>query len=198
MDVHDSIDPLLLWFEPTGAPNEYFVRVRYDSHRPSTVEQPLLLSFPSTAKLPAPSPHYFALHAACCRIVFFSGAADHLDKVEGDFDKFKKRPVFSGFAWSVGCCIPRVEVWPRGEFESGVNTSPLRFPVPRAQVCGNSGDLRNGWLPWIAFPPSRAKMMWNQSTTPAGTHSRPVDHRPAPAPCLEVNVPGPTPPMSRR
>ncbi|KAJ7109804.1 hypothetical protein C8R44DRAFT_743178 [Mycena epipterygia] len=136
--THDQIDLLQLWFEPTGIPDEHFVRVRLETHRPSrlvpTIQPNPILSypepvtkikFPSTPDLPAPSPHYLALHAACCRIAVLSGAADHLDQVQRDFDDFKRDLSFQvshealdamsramkfghTMTWGEPSCLPRV------------------------------------------------------------------------------------------
>jgi hypothetical protein len=59
-----------------------------------TMEHVMKVTFPSTVELPAPSPHYLALHAACCRIAHLSGAADHYEKVERDLDEFKTMAAF--------------------------------------------------------------------------------------------------------
>ncbi|KAJ7707787.1 hypothetical protein B0H17DRAFT_1034033 [Mycena rosella] len=97
---HDLMDTLQLWFEPTGTPDEYHVRVRKNMERPVRVlagghrQRVMTVNFPSTSELPAPSPHHLALHAACCRIAHLSGAADHLERVGRDFDNFKGVPYF--------------------------------------------------------------------------------------------------------
>ncbi|KAJ6503237.1 hypothetical protein C8R47DRAFT_1007238 [Mycena vitilis] len=102
-DDHDSIDKLLLWFEATGSLNEYKVCVRKQKQRPlRPVDPPTLyyirpvdkVTFFGTAELPAPSPRYLALHAACCRIAHLSGAADHWDSVERDLEHFRGAPAF--------------------------------------------------------------------------------------------------------
>ncbi|KAJ7459031.1 hypothetical protein B0H11DRAFT_2199258 [Mycena galericulata] len=97
MNEHDAMDSLQLWFEPTGVLNEYTVHVRNESYRPmrpSYTDQYKFVdvekvTFISTPELPAPSPQYLALHAACCRISALSGAGDHISKVDRDFDDLK-------------------------------------------------------------------------------------------------------------
>ncbi|KAJ7109064.1 hypothetical protein C8R43DRAFT_962637 [Mycena crocata] len=89
-DIHDEIDSLRLWFEPTGPPNEYTVHVHSESVRPARATHTRLVdvhtvTFHSTPQLSAPSPGYLALHAACCRVAGLSGAASHLEKIEREF-----------------------------------------------------------------------------------------------------------------
>ncbi|KAJ7250576.1 hypothetical protein C8J57DRAFT_1723364 [Mycena rebaudengoi] len=99
-EIHHKFDLLLLWFEPTENPNEYNVCLRRTLSRPTryigwmTMEHVMKVTFPSTAELPAPSPHYLALHAACCRIAHLSDAADHYEKVERDLNEFKTMAAF--------------------------------------------------------------------------------------------------------
>ncbi|KAJ6460399.1 hypothetical protein C8R47DRAFT_1027785 [Mycena vitilis] len=102
-DDHDSMDKLLLWFEATGALNEYDICLRDEGEWPQRpVDPPSLhvfqavrrVTFRGTPELPAPSPRYLALHAACCRIAHLSGAADHLERVERDLEHFRGAPAF--------------------------------------------------------------------------------------------------------
>ncbi|KAJ7781964.1 hypothetical protein DFH07DRAFT_1017900 [Mycena maculata] len=81
-----------------GIQDEYYLRVRNETVRPVAPARfgDLIISkkvqtvkFCSTPELPAPSPEYLALHATCCRIAIKSGSADHLEKIEVEFNDLK-------------------------------------------------------------------------------------------------------------
>ncbi|CAE6442687.1 unnamed protein product [Rhizoctonia solani] len=75
----------VIWLEPTGAvDNQYYIVRKEDYHYR---DLPGVVTLSSTSPdLPLPDPKYLAFHAACARILKFSGASDFiisfLDEVE--------------------------------------------------------------------------------------------------------------------
>ncbi|KDN36793.1 hypothetical protein RSAG8_10575, partial [Rhizoctonia solani AG-8 WAC10335] len=85
---YSSFKELFIWLEPTGeAENQYNIVGRKDYHRNTLPE---VVTFSSTSPdLPLPDPQYLAFHAACARVVKFSGGAETIDRILRELEKEK-------------------------------------------------------------------------------------------------------------
>jgi len=119
-DDHAYFDDLKMWFEPTGTPNEYFLRVSQEEYRPSIFTPPEIhriekVTLEDTSDRPAPSSRYLALHAACCRVAHMSGAGQYLDEIYRDFDDVAVQARYVSSSAVCDVLIKLLEVMPCGK-----------------------------------------------------------------------------------
>ena len=73
--------------QANGPPHTYNVRGRDWAVLAGTLSQVTFRS--DDPSLPPPNPRYLALHAACAKVAFMSGAAEHIDMIMRDMEDIK-------------------------------------------------------------------------------------------------------------
>ena len=73
--------------QANGPPHTYNVRGRDWAVLAGTLSQVTFRS--DDPSLPPPNPRYLALHAACAKVAFMSGAAEHIDMIMRDIEDIK-------------------------------------------------------------------------------------------------------------
>ncbi|KAH9955466.1 hypothetical protein BC827DRAFT_1347593 [Russula dissimulans] len=78
--IHDPFDRLGLYFEAMPQENRYEVRSLYRLKLHPHMRQFVTFSTTDAEHLPVPSRELLALHATCCTVAHFSGAAEYIDR----------------------------------------------------------------------------------------------------------------------
>ncbi|KAI9455641.1 hypothetical protein HD554DRAFT_1032484 [Boletus coccyginus] len=85
-NVHEAFDRLMLYFEATSHEDRY--EVKWFGLKPHpNVRQFVEFSTSDPENLPVPAYELLALHATCCKVAHFSGAAEYIDEIYRDADK---------------------------------------------------------------------------------------------------------------
>ena len=69
----------------SGEENRY--EVKWFDPRLPNVRRFVTFSTSDPEKLPVPAPELLALHATCCKVAHFSGAAEYIDEIYHDADE---------------------------------------------------------------------------------------------------------------
>ena len=69
----------------SGEENHY--EVKWFGPRLPNVRRFVTFSTSDPEKLPVPAPELLALHATCCKVAHFSGAAEYIDEIYHDADE---------------------------------------------------------------------------------------------------------------
>ncbi|KAK0442709.1 uncharacterized protein EV420DRAFT_1074455 [Desarmillaria tabescens] len=78
-NVHDWFSRLEIWFEQTKVSNRYRIRSIEAFYR---LPMEVTFTTPDNESLPVPSETLLGLHATCAKVANFSGAAEHIDKLD--------------------------------------------------------------------------------------------------------------------
>lgn len=73
VSLHSRFDRLWIWFSETEEPNTYKLEGARDVFT-SQLPKYVTFSTPDPENLPLPGPTYLAIHAACTKIAYLSGA----------------------------------------------------------------------------------------------------------------------------
>ncbi|KAK0442704.1 uncharacterized protein EV420DRAFT_1074311 [Desarmillaria tabescens] len=84
-NVHDWFNRLEIWFEKTKAKNCYKLQNLYPLYR-RRLPTEVTFTTPDNENLPVPSETLLTLHATCAKVANFSGAAEHIDKLDCDVE----------------------------------------------------------------------------------------------------------------
>jgi len=85
--IHEPFSRLGLYFEATPQENRYEVRSLYRVKLYPHMHQFITFSTKDAENLPVPSPELLALHATCCKIAHFSGAAEYIERTYHDAEE---------------------------------------------------------------------------------------------------------------
>jgi len=86
-DIHDAFDRLCFYFEATPQENRYETMSFYRLKLYPEVPQFVTFSTKDAKHLPVPSPGLLALHATCCKVAHFSGAAEYIERTYLDAEE---------------------------------------------------------------------------------------------------------------
>ncbi|KAF5350969.1 hypothetical protein D9756_008340 [Leucocoprinus leucothites] len=101
-EIHTFFDSLVVWFEPTSEPNEYIIGRADPTILLNSLPHTATVTFTSRCdELPLPNPRYLVLHAACARVVTFSGVYPYIIRLLDREDE-------SSADVSEACTMPRL------------------------------------------------------------------------------------------